>query len=193
MFHRKQDNYPLAVKPHKWASYQSSGEIAEGVLVVEGGKILVVAPTEATLYWSSAAVSAGGKTTADRLTALDDWTGKTSTATQITHSECNTDSYAPGFCASYERVNANGQGLKVGKWWLPSLGELMMIYANMRKINYALSLINGATQLAETAYWSSTEYNAVNTWTLYLNDGNAGNFAKATTLRGVRPVSAFLI
>ena len=192
MFHRKSDNYSLAVKPDKWASYQNSGEIAEGVMVVEGGKILVVAPTEATLYWSSAAVSAGGKTTSDRETALNDWTGKTSTAAQITHNECKTESYAPGFCASYERVNANGQGLTAGKWWLPSLGELMMIYANMRKINYALSLINGATQLAETAYWSSTEYSATGAWGLGLDAGSAGSTAKAAGQGRVRPVSAFL-
>lgn len=192
MFHRKSDNYPLAVKPDKWASYQNSGEIAEGVLVVEGGKMLVVAPTEATLYWSSAAVSAGGKTTTDRETALNDWTGKTSTAAQITHSECNTESYAPGFCASYERVNANGQGLTAGKWWLPSLGELMMIYANMRKINYALSLINGATQLAETWYWSSTEYSAPYAWPLTLDTGIASGNTKASGQGRVRPVSAFL-
>ena len=192
MFHRKSDDYPLAVKPDKWASYQNSGEIAEGVMVVEGGKILVVAPTEATLYWSSAAVSAGGKTTTDRETALNDWTGKTSTAAQITHNECKTESYAPGFCASYERVNANGQGLTAGKWWLPSLGELMMIYANMRKINYALSLINGATQLAETWYWSSTEYSATYAWGLYLYYGNAYFTTKAAYQSVVRPVSAFL-
>lgn len=192
MFHRKSDNYPLAVKPDKWASYQNSGEIAEGVLVVEGGKMLVVAPTEATLYWSSAAVSAGGKTTTDRETALNDWTGKTSTAAQITHNECKTESYAPGFCASYERVNANGNGLTAGSWWLPSLGELMMIYANMRKINYALSLINGATQLAETWYWSSTESSATYAWHLGLRDGTASNSAKASSQGRVRPVSAFL-
>ena len=192
MFHRKSDDYPLAVKPDKWASYQNSGEIAEGVMVVEGGKILVVAPTEATLYWSSAAVSAGGKTTTDRETALNDWTGKTSTAAQITHNECKTESYAPGFCASYERVNANGQGLTAGKWWLPSLGELMMIYANMRKINYALSLINGATQLAETWYWSSTESSAANAWYLGLISGSAYTKPKATSQGRVRPVSAFL-
>lgn len=192
MFHRKSDNYPLAVKPDKWASYQNSGEIAEGVLVVEGGKMLVVAPTEATLYWSSAAVSAGGKTTSDRLTALDDWAGKTSTAAQITHNECKTESYAPGFCASYSRTNANGKGLTAGRWWLPSLGELMMIYANMRKINYALSLINGATQLAETAYWSSTEYSATFAWFLHLINGYAGGGAKAASQYRVRPVSAFL-
>lgn len=192
MFHRKSDDCPLAVKPDKWASYQNSGEIAEGVMVVEGGKILVVAPTEATLYWSSAAVSAGGKTTTDRETALNDWTGKTSTAAQITHNECKTESYAPGFCASYERVNANGQGLTAGKWWLPSLGELMMIYANMRKINYALSLINGATQLAETWYWSSTESSATYAWYLHLNIGNAYGNTKAAGQGRVRPVSAFL-
>ena len=192
MFHRKSDDYPLAVKPDKWASYQNSGEIAEGVMIVEGGKILVVAPTEATLYWSSAAVSAGGKTTTDRETALNDWTGKTSTAAQITHNECKTESYAPGFCASYERVNANGQGLTAGKWWLPSLGELMMIYANMRKINYALSLINGATQLAETWYWSSTESSATTAWGLGLYGGHARHTTKATNQGRVRPVSAFL-
>lgn len=192
MFHRNSDDYPLAVKPDKWTSYQNSGEIAEGVLVVEGGKMLVVAPTEATLAWSSAAVSAGGKTTTDRLTALDDWTGKTSTAAQITHDECKTESYAPGFCASYERVNADGKGLTAGRWWLPSLGELMMIYANMRKINYALSLINGATQLAETWYWSSTESSATGAWYLGLSGGGAGGNPKATYQSRVRPVSAFL-
>ena len=58
MFHRNSDDYPLAVKPDKWASYQNRGEIAEGVMVVDGGKILVVAPTEAALYWSSTEYSA---------------------------------------------------------------------------------------------------------------------------------------
>lgn len=192
MFHRNSDDYPLMVKPDKWASYQSSGEIAEGVVVVEGGKFLVVAPTETSLYWSSAAVSGGGKTTSDRLTALDDWTGKASTAAQITHAECSSASYAPGYCAQYSRVNANGKGLTAGRWWLPSLGELMMIYANMRKINYALSLIEGATQLAETWYWSSTEYSATTAWYLYLYNGSARNGTKASNQDRVRAVSAFL-
>ena len=191
MVHRKRDNYPLAVKPDKWTSYQNSGEIADGVMVVEGGKILVVAPTEATLYWSSAAVNTGGTTAADRVVALNDWEGKANTAAQITHAECNGVGYAPGFCASYERANANGVGITAGSWWLPSLGELMMIYANMRKINYALSMINGATQLAETWYWSSTEYSEASAWTLYLDYGYVNYFPKATSQFKVRPVSAF--
>lgn len=192
MYHRKSDDYPVAVKPHKWTSLQNSGEIADGVLVVEGGRMLVVAPTENTLYWSSAAVSAGGKTTTNRLTTLDDWEGEDNTAAQITHSECSGASYAPGFCHAYSRANANGKGLTAGRWWLPSIGQLMMIYANMRKINHALSLINGATQLVETWYWSSTEYSATNAWYLYLNFGTMTFTTKATYQYRVRPVSAFL-
>ena len=192
MFHRNSDNFPLMVKPHLWPGYQSSGEIAEGVVIVEGGKMLVVAPTESTLYWSSAAVSGGGFTTTDRVTAFNDWNGKQNTAAQITHAECNTSSYAPGFCAAYSRVNANGQGLTAGKWWLPSMGEMMMIYANMRKVNYALSLIEGATQLAETWYWTSTESSATNAWGLYLGIGSASYYTKAAGQSRVRAVSAFI-
>ena len=195
MFHLNSDDYPRMVKPDKWTSHQNSGEIAEGVVIVDGGKILVVAPTEAPstgLLWSSAAINAGGKTTTDRLVAFDDWIGKANTAAQITHDECNDPAYAPGFCAAYSRVNANGKGLTAGKWWLPSEGELMMIYANMRKINYALSFINGATPLAETWYWSSTEYGATYAWRLNLDDGRADGSAKATGKYRVRPVSAFL-
>lgn len=192
MFHRNIDNYPLMVKPHKWASYQSSGEIAEGVVVVEGGKILVVAPTETSLYWSSAAVR--GVPTSDRVTALNDWAGEANTTAQMAKSECNTASYAPGFCAAYSRVNANGKGLIAGKWWLPSLGEMMMIYANMTKINYALSLINGAIQLAEKAYWTSTELSLEIAWNLELQSGLANIYtAKAAIKSRVRPVSAFLM
>lgn len=192
MYHRKSDDYPVAVKPHKWASLQNSGEIADGVLVVEGGRMLVVAPTESTLFWSSAAVSAGGKTTTNRLTALEDWEGEDSTAAQVTHSECSGASYAPGFCHAYSRANANGKGLTAGRWWLPSIGQLMMIYANMRKINHALSLINGATQLVETWYWSSTESSASYAWYLGLDSGTMGSNAKAANQYRVRPVSAFL-
>ena len=195
MYHLKQNDYPYMVKPENWTSRQSSGELAEGVVVVEGGKILVVAPTEAdsSLLWSSAAVSAGGVTTTDRITAMNDWAGKTNTAAQITHSECNTESYAPGFCAAYSRTNANGKGLTAGKWWLPSLGEMLMIYANMRKINYALSFINGATPLVEDWYWTSTECSATNAWGLGLYDGNVISYTKAADRYRVRAVSAFIV
>ena len=194
MTHRKSDNYPVMYKPHLWTAQQNAGEIADGVVVVEGGKVLVVAPTEcdsAGLLWSSEAVSGGGVTTSDRVTAYSDWAGKTNTAAQIQKTQCQGASYAPGFCAAYSRTNANGYGLTAGKWWLPSLGEMMMIYANMTKINYALSLISGAEQLAATWYWTSTEYGATDAWYLYLSDGMYFS-AKASGRYRVRAVSAFI-
>ena len=198
MYHRKNDDYPLMVKPNKWTSLQKSGEIADGVVVVEGGKILVVAPTESTygLTWSSAAISGGGTTTFDRVTAMNDWSGKANTAAIIKASKAdavtNTTQYAPGYCNLYSRVNVNNEGLTAGKWWLPSLGEMMMIYANMTKINYALSLITGATQLVEDWYWTSTESSATRAWYLRLNYGTGNWTTKASSTVRVRAVSAFI-
>lgn len=199
MYHAKDDNYPRMVKPHLWGALQSSGEVADGVVIVEGGKVLVVAPTEADsagLPWSSAAVSGGASTTNDRLTLLNDWAGKANTAAIIAASTStaitNTNAYAPGFCNLYSRVNANGKGLTAGKWWLPSIGELMMMSANKTKINYALSLINGATCLREVWYWSSTKSSANQSWYVHFNSGYLGTGLVSDTKKGVRPVSAFI-
>lgn len=192
VYHNKSNNNQLMVEPSRWVGYQNNGEIADGVAVVEGGKILVIAPTEAAiagLKWSSTAVIGGGTTTNNRSTAINDWNGKSNTAEQITHTECSGASYAPGYCAQYSRVNTNGQGITAGMWWLPSLGEMMMIYANKRKINYALSLIKGAAQITESGYWTSTEYGDAYAWYLSLVDGYAYTITKYTNELRVRPVS----
>ena len=206
MFHRKSDNYPLAVRVSSWTSYQNSGEIAEGVLLVEGGRHLVIAPTEASAAkWSSKPVSSsdtsgsvqisGVTTTGDRITALNDFAGRANTTAIINGSTSsnvtNTADYAAGFCNKYSRTNANGNGLTAGKWWLPSMGEMAMIWANFDKINYALSKISGATQLQENWYWSSTQGSATSAWSLTLGGGNVGYRYKFYQDR-VRPVSAFL-
>lgn len=206
MFHRNSDDLPLAVRVSAWASYQNSGEVAEGVLLVEGGRHLVIAPTEgADKKWSSKPASSsdtsgsvqisGVTTTGDRITALNDFIGRENTTAIINGSTSsnvtNTEAYAAGFCNKYSRTNANGKGLTAGKWWLPSEGELAMIWANFDKINYALSKISGATQLQQAWYWSSTQGSANNAWYLYLYVGTVGNFYKFYQGR-VRPVSAFL-
>ena len=199
MYHRKSDDFPLMVKPHKWTALQNAGEIADGVVVVEGGKVLVVAPTAADsagILWSSVAVSGGATTTSDCVIAMNDWNGKANTASIISKSTLaavtNTSAYAPGFCNLYSRANANGKGLLAGKWWLPSVGEMMMIYANMTKINYCLSLISGATQLVENWYWTSTEGGAAGAWCMYLSSGYFTWNIKANNKGRVRPVSAFI-
>jgi hypothetical protein len=202
MFHRTSqsvnganDNYPIARRVSDWPKSQNAGEVADGVLVVEGGKMLVVAPTEpeaGSLYFGSENISGGGVTTSDRVTAQNDWAGKSNTAAQITKSAFSSEDYAPGFCAAYSRTNANGKGLTAGKWWLPSLGELWLIDKNFKRINYALSLIDGATPLQQAGYWSSTETSAQYAWYLDFSSQNQGNNTKSTSKRRVRPVSAFI-
>lgn len=210
MYHRASDNYPLMVKPHKWPSLEASGEIADGVVIFEGGKHLVVAPTEASaLTWSSAAVAcdtptynndesySAQVTGNNRLAAMLDFDGRKHTDAIIKASSSghvtNTTSYAAGYCRAYSRANSKGKGLTAGYWWLPSIGEMLMIYANMLKINYALSLIKGATQLVENWYWTSTEFGASPAWYLYLSDGHLNYwYDKVKDAGHVRAVSAFL-
>ena len=137
----------------------------------------------------------GVTTTSDRIAALNDFAGRANTTAIINGSTSsnvtNTEDYAAGFCNRYSRTNANGKGLTAGRWWLPSMGEMAMIWANFDKINYALSKINGATQLQTTWYWTSTQLSASGAWLLDLNDGTVGGVYKFNQGR-VRPVSAFL-
>lgn len=177
----------LMVKPHKWAALQGAGNIAAGVVVLEGGKLLMIAPTETILKWSKKAVAAGGTTTTSNRVAIADLSGEASTAVQVTHAECQSGGYAPGYCKAYGR---GGQG--AGSWWLPALGEIEMIYANMKKINYALSLINGATLITENWYWASTETDTNAAWAINLTNGFVGSYVKASYQNRVRPVSTFI-
>lgn len=197
MFHRKSDNFPIVVRVSSWAYYQNRGEIADGVLLVEGGRHLVIAPTESSaVKWSSGHVLISGvTTTSDRITAFNDFSGQANTTAIINASTpsnvTNTNDYAAGFCKKYSRTNANGGGLLAGRWWLPSTGELAMIWANFDKINYALSKISGATKLKVVAYWSSTQGSTDGAWDFNLGDGGMRAYSKLNESTA-RPVSAFL-
>lgn len=210
MYNRTNDGYPLMVKPNQWPSLESSGEVADGVVIFEGGRHLVVAPTQAdALPWSSAAVQADSPNYGNddnyaaevsgnnRLAAMLDFNGRQHTDAAIKASSSahvtNTVSYAPGYCRAYSRANSKGKGLTAGYWWMPSAGELLMMYANKLKINYALSLIKGAQLLDTSWYWSSTEGSSAHAWYLFFGAGYLSNWGAKVGDKGhVRPVSAFL-
>lgn len=210
MYHRTSDGYPLMVKPHQWPSIESGGEVADGVVIFEGGRHLVVAPTQAdALPWSSAAVQADSPNYGNddnyaaevsgnnRLAAMLDFNGRQHTDAAIKASSSahvtNTVSYAPGYCRAYSRANSKGKGLTAGYWWLPSVAELLMMYANKLKINHALSLIKGAQLLDSYWYWSSTEGSSAYAWGLGFGVGGLLSWVGKVGDKGlVRPVSAFL-
>ena len=209
MYHCANDGYPLMAAPAQWPSLEAGGEIADGVVIFEGGRHLVVAPTQTTLPWSSAEVHTelpdydnddtftAQVTGNNRLAAMLDFNGRQHTDAAIRASSdshvTNTAAYAPGYCRQYSRANSNGKGLTAGYWWLPSAGELLMMYANKAKINYALSLIKGAQQLDPNWYWSSTERSPAYAWALHFGVGNLYCwFNKVEDKQRFRPVSAFL-
>lgn len=206
MFHTKSNNIPYAVRVSEWAGYQNRREVAEGVLLFEGGRQLVIAPTEGTgKRWSSNPSSADSQdsvqisgviTTSNRQVAYNDFAGRANTSAIINASTSsnvtNTETYAAGFCNKYSRVNVNGKGLTAGRWWLPSEGEMAMIWANFDKINFALSKISGATQLTQNWYWSSTQNSKDISWSIHLGYGNIDTYRKNNAY-SVRPVSAFLL
>ena len=83
------------------------------------------------------------------------------------------------------------------EWYLPSSGELWLIYNHLEEIQNALSIVGGQ-KLATTwdkdvpVYWSSTEYSATDAWHLSLNNGRLTNWRTKVSYSGkVRPVSIF--
>ena len=75
--------------------------------------------------------------------------------------------------------------------YIPSLGELYLIYLHKYKINEALSYVYGK-QIADDWYWSSTENSAQYAWHLTFGNGNQGGNVKSSGQYRVRPVSAFI-
>lgn len=75
--------------------------------------------------------------------------------------------------------------------YIPSLGELYLIYLYKYEINKALSYVYGK-QIADEWYWSSTENSAQGAWHLPFGSGYQSTSDKSSGQFRVRPVSAFI-
>lgn len=183
-------------KVEDWPS-RAASKYAIGVLVVSGNQSFIVAPTEASsaLKWASATGTDIPNLTniTSKAAAADDFNGKANTAAIIAGSTSaavtNTNAYAAGFCNTYSRVDSKNHGIPAGSWFLPSFGQLLLMYAFKNQIKYALSLIAGSSALQEAYYWSSTESSASNALHLYFSTGIMGGNYKTIECR-VRPVAA---
>lgn len=203
-YHRKSDNWPLAVPYWKWAALEQAGEVADGVLVlIDGQAPIIVSPTGTQLKWSKNAIAVNADTGGDYNKAYVDYSGKTRTAAIMAkgvelfgEEEENWTQYAPAWCNAYSRTYDKGDGTMVGigagKWWLPSIAELITIWKHKYAINLCLSVISGASPLVESWHWSSTERSAATAWSLHLNDGILNYWGpKVTNSLYVRAVAAF--
>ena len=156
-----------------------------GVLVVEDEHQLVVALEDSPedLRWSKKhkLVNQPIRNTTD---AKSDFNG------ELYCRKLNSPEYpAAYYCSNYKKGNRS--------WYLPSSGELWLIYRHLEEIQTALSIVGGQKLIdtwdeGDPVYWSSTEYNAVYAWGLYLYYGTLGNgYGKVSYSYKVRPVSNF--
>lgn len=108
----------------------------------------------------------------NRIDAVADWNGKANTA-------------------HLREIGLNPAiALNDGEY-IPSVGEMYLIYTHLREINAALRHVGGM-EIADEWYLTSTEYSATYAWHLYLSNGLLYPwYTKASDKGRVRPVSAF--
>ena len=75
------------------------------------------------------------------------------------------------------------------QWYLPSVGQLMLIFANNIAINDCLNAINNL-QLSASYWWSSTQSTATLMWGVTGSNGGVGGGSRANSYV-VRAVSAY--
>ena len=166
-----------------WNPKNNDGVI--GILLIEDEHQLVVALEDApeNLTWSEERklVNQPIKNTTD---AKSDFNGE-----EYCRNLNSPDFPAAYYCKTYNKGNRS--------WYLPSSGELWLIYRHLEEVQTALSIVGGKKFVTEwdefaPCYWSSTEYSAVYAWGLYLIDGSLGNgYSKVSNINKVRPVSNF--
>ena len=168
----------------------SKASIAVGVWIQEGGKLIVVAKDQrASTKWATSNVT-GGTTAKGREAAIADMDGRANTSTIITTLGDNAS--AAKFCHEYypSNVDAANAFVGAGRWWLPSAGELWMIWSHFFEVNRILTQIGGTALDRSQVYWSSTEGSDTGAWFMVFGNGTFDYGGKGNEY-SVRPVSAF--
>ena len=153
-------------------------EDAMGVLLVQGERSIIIAlrdcndGKETTLTKQKDPSNLKGNYIDTCIDAVADWNGQKNT----------------------EHLKAVGLSDNISLsdgWYIPSMGEMLLIFTHRKEVNAALEKAGGQP-IADDWYWTSTECSATNAWLLNLNDGAMLSNPKATYTFRVRPVSAFI-
>lgn len=169
----------------------SKASLAVGVWIQEGGKLIIVAKDQQeSTKWATSNVS-GGTTAKGREAAIADMDGRANTSTIIT--TLGDKAPAAKLCHEYYPSNVDDANAFVGagRWWIPSAGELWMIWSHLLEVNRILAQIGGKAMTTNDWYWSSTEPSYSNVWTMSFNGGYFIDVRYKTHEHKVRPVSAF--
>ena len=79
------------------------------------------------------------------------------------------------FCKSF------APGFKDGEWYLPSVGELLLINKSYSNILQSITKIYPSITSLTYNYWSSNQFSKGDSWYVYLSTGNASSGDVATS------------
>lgn len=160
---------------------KSTNKRPTGIYVCENGRALVVAlkGSEAIKLTEDFKNSVTGSICKGVQQGYADFKGK-----QHTNAFLKVGSPAAQFCVRYS-CGAQTEG----DWWLPSLGEMAMIYRNKSAINNCLRICGGE-EISGDCHWTSTEASSCATWVIDEENGDTCNNFRDFAYR-VRPVSSF--
>ena len=103
------------------------------------------------------------------ISALENCTSANALSSCGTDGKANTKAmldqfgYSPYSAATY-CYNYITEGTEKGDWYLPSAKELMKLVSSKNTISSSLASVGGTS--LDGKYWSSTEYNAMNAWSM---------------------------
>ena len=169
-----------------------SNYVFVGVAIKDNDGYLVVGQPVSSTTWLNTTESGGGTTTTSLEEAFGDKDGDTNTSSQVTtYGNAITLSTALGYCHNYSK-NDGTVGPGVGKWWLPSMGELNTILSKLNEIQmmYLTITLNAQSFVLPNNFvlCSSTEYNGSNVWCAS-NDGVFSYELKSSANFTVLPVT----
>lgn len=147
-----------------------------GIGVKQGDRAVVVALTDAA-GGKDITLTANEDTTdydgyiPEYIDAVADWNGKANTA-------------------HLREIGLNPAiNLKDGEY-IPSVGEMYLIYTHRKEINAALRHVGGQ-EIPSKGYWTSTERSATHAWLLSLSNGTLPWSTKASHGTRVRPATNY--
>ena len=166
-----------------WNPKNNDGVV--GILLVEGDYQIVVALEDSpeNLHWSTKREIVN-QSVEELEDAESDFNGE-----YYCQKLNSPDFPAAYYCLSYKKGGRS--------WYLPSSGELWMIYHHIEEVQNALETVGGqkfvTTWDEDTpVYWSSTENSATHAWLLDLIGGGLNGWGgKVSYSSKVRPVSKF--
>lgn len=170
---------------------------ADAIVIQYGGYRLGIALDEVSRQWGS---STEVEVNSD--SNNNSFDGKQRTAAIMANSAFASDSpdtYAVAYAYNYSKSHTGdpgGDGVIAAKsWWLPTMGDLALIYDHYNTINLAIARINAAGKqtvmpLTRSYYWSCVEGGSRNAWNLSFGNGYRGASSRSNSFR-VRPVTAF--